>query len=577
MWTSAEPGSPRLIEHARSVAPETEFSADVAVVGSGPAGIVTALELAAGGVDVVLVESGERRFRPEVQELSDAAAWNPDRHAPMSMATRRQVGGTSTIWGGRCVPFDPIDFERRDLIGDSAWPVVYEDIAPLFQRACDWFVCGRAVFDGSRLPHLPPSIVPGLPNGDVRTSTFERWSLPTDFGREYGARLKHSTRVQLVTGLTCSRVVVVPGQRRVDHLELRGLGGRRATVRARQYVLACGGLETTRLLMASPGPDGGSIGDHSGHLGRWYMAHMEGTVARVRFDTPPQATVFGYERDLDGVYVRRRFSFSGEAQKRLGLPNIVGWVANPDLPDPSHGSGVLSFAYLALASPLGRIFAPDAQREALTGQGVPGSPYGPAPAGPLRAHARNLVNDRRAAARFVVEFGARRFLAPRRRIPGFFVYSAQNTYPLQYHGEHLPTRDSRVTLSRELDAIGMPRLDIDLRFSEADVAGVVRAHEQWDVYLRRHGRGRLEYVDDDVPAAVAGRAGGGFHQAGTTRMAARPEDGVLTPDLAVHGFEDLSVVSSSAFVSSGQANSTFMVVVFALRLVDRMRWMLQRG
>jgi len=298
---------------------------------------------------------------------------------------------------------------------------------------------------------------------------------------------------------------------------------------------------------------------------------MEGGVARVRFSTPPEATVFGYERDIDGVYVRRRFSFSAEAQQRLGLPNIVAWVANPDLPDPGHNSGVLSFAYLALASPAGRVFAPDAQREALTGRRVPGSPYGPTEAGSLRDHTRNLVRDRRAAARFVVEFGARRFLARRRRVPGFFVYMPENTYPLQYHGEHLPQRDSRVTLSREVDALGMPRLDIDIRFSDDDVAGVVRAHQQWDEYLRRHGCGRIEYVHDDAAAAVGAQAGGGFHQAGTTRMAARAEDGVLTPELGVHGFEDLSVVSSSAFVTSGQANSTFMVVVFALRLVERLR------
>jgi hypothetical protein len=553
------------------VTPGSELCADVAVVGSGPAGIVTALELAAGGIDVVLVESGERRFRADAQELSEAASWDPERHAPMSLATRRQVGGASVIWGGRCVPFDPIDFEPREHVGNGAWPVSYAEVAPLFQRACDWFVCGRAVFDGARLGHLPASIVPGLPGGDVRSSTFERWSLPTDFGREYRARLKASTRVRLVTGLTCTEVAVVPGQRRVDHLELCGLDGRRVRLRARRYVLACGGLESARLLLASPAPDGGAIGNHSGHLGRWYMGHLEGGVARVRFDTPPEATVFGYERDIDGVYVRRRLSFTAEAQQRLGLPNIVSWIANPDLADPNHESGPLSFAYLALASPAGRVFAPDAQRESLTGRSVPGSPYGPVDAGPLSAHVRNLVRDRRAAARFVVGFGTRRFVARRRRVPGFFVYNAENIYPLQYHGEHLPNWESRVTLSREVDAVGMPRLDVDIRFSEADVAGVRRAHLYWDEYLRKHRCGRIEYLDDDVAAAINARAGGGFHQSGTTRMAARPEDGVLTPDLTVHGFEDLSVVSSSAFVTSGQANSTFMIVVFALRLAHRMR------
>lgn len=557
--------------------PDTVLSADVAVIGAGPAGIVTALELADGGLDVLLVESGRQHFDDDARHLADAAEWNPQRHAPMSMATRRQIGGTSVIWGGRCVPYDPIDFVRRDAITSSRWPIGYEEVVPFFQRACDWFVCGRAAFDRRQLDHLPASLVPGLPDGDVRTSTFERWSLPTDFGRKYRRRLRLAPRLRVVTGLTCTQVVCAPDEDRVKHLEARGFDGRPLRVRARRYVLACGGLETTRLLLASPGRRGRAIGDHAGHLGRYYMSHTEGVVTRVRFNTPPRATIFGYERDIDGVYVRRRLSFTADAQRRLGLPNIVAWLANPDLPDPEHRSGALSFAYLALASPLGRAFAPEAQRRALTGDRVPGAPYWQSERGPIHKHMRNLIRDAGPTARFVVDFGARRFLARNRRVPGFFVYSAVNTYPLQFHGEHLPNRDSRVTLAQERDAAGMPRLNIDIRFSDDDVAGVVRAHQHWDEHLRRSGCGHLEYLVQDVGAAVRDHLGGGFHQIGTTRMSARPEDGVLTSNLAVHGFDDLFVASSSAFVTASQANSTFMVVVFALKLADRLRVELRRS
>jgi choline dehydrogenase-like flavoprotein len=190
--------------------------------------------------------------------------------------------------------------------------------------------------------------------------------------------------------------------------------------------------------------------------------------------------------------------------------------------------------------------------------------------GPLRAHLRNLVRDSGPTARFVVSFGARRFLT-RRRVPGFFVYSPANAYPLQFHGEHLPHRESRVTLGTERDALGMPRLDIDIRYSDDDIDGVVRAHRHWDAHLRSNGCGRLEYDDEDLAGAVRELIGGGFHQVGTTRMSADPADGVLDPQLAVHGFDDVHVVSSSAFVTSSQANSTFMVVVFALRLADHLR------
>jgi choline dehydrogenase-like flavoprotein len=546
-------------------------SADVAIVGGGPAGIVAALELARAGVQVVVIESGGKRFSPRTQRLADAATLDPQRHAPMSMATRRQLGGASVIWGGRCVPYDPIDFEDREVVAGSEWPVGYDDLVPYFQRACNWLCCGRAAFDGRELSHLPASIVPGLPDGEVRTSTFERWSLPTNFGSEYLALLRRSESLRLITGLTCTQVVCGREARRISHLEARAGDGRPIRIRARRYVLACGGLETTRLLLASQDPGGYAVGDHSGHLGRWYMGHAEGIVARVHFTTPPRATVFGYERDVDGVYIRRRFSFTGAAQKRLGLPNIVAWLSNPLLPDPAHGSGVLSFAYLALRSPLGGMFAPDAQRMSLTGHSVPGAPYGPVDPGPVRDHLRNLIREPGPTARFIADFGTGRFYPRRRRAPGFFVYSPSNTYPLQYHGEQLPNWESRVTLAQARDVLGMPRLNIDVRFSEKDVNGVVRAHRVWDEYLRQHGRGRIEYLYDDVERAVEDHLGAGFHQVGTTRMSARSQDGVLTRDLAVHGFDDLFVVSSSALVTSGQANSTFMIVVLALRLADRLR------
>jgi choline dehydrogenase-like flavoprotein len=54
-------------------------------------------------------------------------------------------------------------------------------------------------------------------------------------------------------------------------------------------------------------------------------------------------------------------------------------------------------------------------------------------------------------------------------------------------------------------------------------------------------------------------------------MAATPGDGVVDADLCVYGTENLYVASSSTFVTSGQANSTFMIVAFALRLADHLR------
>ena len=563
-----------MIITADSLSGDTTLSADLAVIGAGPAGIVVAMEVASRGFDVLLVESGYEKFSPDAQYLADAEELDSSLHSPMSLTTRRQLGGTSVIWGGRCVPLDPVDFDRRPYVGNITWPVSYEQLLPYFQRACDWFRCGRSVFDISQLAHLPSSLVPGLPDGELRTSSLERWSLPTNFGREYKRSLKQSARVRVITGLTCTEVVCDTGVPKVRHLECRSLDGKRIRIRSRGYVVACGGLESTRLLLASRGPDGGPPGDHSGHLGSWYMGHVEGVIANVRFSTPPRSTVFGYERDIDGTYVRRRLSLSPESLHQNDLPNVAAWLANPELADPRHRNGILSFVYLTLRSPLGRFVSPDAQRLSLTGEDVPGSPYGGAERGSVQAHLANIARDSSAVLRFGGSFGAKRFLPQKRRVPGFFVYNAENRYPLQYHGEQVPNPKSRVTLGSSRNALGVPKLCIDMRFSQNDVDGIVRWHEFCDAYLKRTGYGELEYLSPDPAEAVWSRIGGGFHQLGTTRMAARCEDGVVDENLAVHGVNNLFVASSSVFATAGQANPTFMLIAFALRLADRLESLL---
>jgi choline dehydrogenase-like flavoprotein len=80
-----------------------------------------------------------------------------------------------------------------------------------------------------------------------------------------------------------------------------------------------------------------------------------------------------------------------------------------------------------------------------------------------------------------------------------------------------------------------------------------------------------------VPYAwlIGAQAADGYHQAGTTRMSRDPTHGVVDEHLRVHGIDNLHLASGSTFVTSGQANTTFMIVAFALRLADRLHGALQ--
>jgi choline dehydrogenase-like flavoprotein len=546
-------------EFATSMTIET----DVVVVGSGPIGIATALELTRSGVRVALIESGLQRTNRAAQELAALDSRQDDYfHSRSELTVRRQVGGTTALWGGRCVRFDPIDFDDRPITAQAPWPIGYGDVEPYLQRACDWAVCGRAVFNARDIPDFAHrDMVAGLPDDEVRTTDLERWSLPTRFGREYRAALRDARCLTLWTGLTCTEIVTTEAGDSVDHLVVKTLDGREGRVVAAEYVIAPGGLEATRLLIASDRHHPAGLGNEGGHLGRWYMAHVEARVARVQFTT--DEVIYEHERDSEGVYARRRFTLSPSLQRQFGMPNAAVWLVNSPISDASHGSGILSGVYLTLISPVGRFMLAEAIRERHTKKDGPPR---------IAAHLRNIARELFPSIRFAVTFCYARFFRNGRKVPGFFVQSADNRYLLHYHGEHLPHWESRVELTDERDAVGMRRIRTHMHFSSADYESVRKAIALVDAHLRHHGVGYAEWLTDDVESSVQAYLGAnaGFHQAGTTRMSDTPDGGVVDPHLQVHGVRGLYVASTSVLPTSSQANPTLLGIALGVRLADRL-------
>lgn len=552
-----------MLVDGESLSDNSSLQGDITIVGAGPAGIVLAMELEKAGLNIILVESGRLESSSEIQNLGQASSFDPKTHAPMNECTRRQIGGTSTIWGGRCVPPDPIDFDFRPYITDAHWPVTYQEITKYFDQACRLSFCGKNIFDIHNISGVTQkSIIPGLPDEEVKTSCLERWTLPTNFGKEYIHVLENSKNIKLIFGLTCTEINENINDKRINEIHAKTLQGKNIQLKSELYVLACGGLETTRLLMASNKKSPTGIGDHSGLLGKYYMGHISGRIAKVHFTTPPQQTIHGYDRDSDGTYIRRRFSFSQRFHNENKLPNIVSWLVNPDIYDPIHGNGILSFVYLLLISPFfGKYLASDAIRKAATGDNKNRM---------LMPHFKNIIFNIPQTIKFIISFGYKRFI-PHRKIPGFFVYSKSNIYPLHYHAEQIPNINSCVSLSSECDSLGMPKLKINLQYSQEDIDGVIRAHQYWDEYLRRYSCGHLEYITNDLKKSVWDQASDGFHQIGTTRMSKSPADGVVDANCKIHGYKNIFIASSSIFVTSGQANSTFTILAFTLRLAEHIK------
>ena len=77
---------------------------------------------------------------------------------PLEHSRLRFFGGTTAIWGGRCAEFDAIDFERREWVPHSGWPIDAGDIHSYLAEARAMLGVGGSI--PARLP--PPAAAAGV-------------------------------------------------------------------------------------------------------------------------------------------------------------------------------------------------------------------------------------------------------------------------------------------------------------------------------------------------------------------------------------------------------------------------------
>jgi choline dehydrogenase-like flavoprotein len=527
--------------------------------------MVLSLELVKLGCTVTLVESGLRGPNAAAQRLSDAEYGSANTHAPMDDAVQRRWGGTSHLWQGRCVPYDPVDFQVRKDRRGAGWPISFDELAAHYPRACNYADCGDSTFTLQQAygSTVTPPLSQGFRDGDVLSDRLERWSsLPVLIDR-LGPMIAKNPGIRHLVGRTCTGVRSRNGGQVIVGLEVVDtLNG--ATdlppVNADAFVLACGGVETTRLLLHFSGrPDAIRIEGRS-YLGKGYMGHLSGKIANVRLTGDPERTIYGFER-IDNHYVRRRFTLSDGILRKRNLLNIAMWLDNPPLADSAHGSGILSAAYLALRAPiLGKRLSPALRRKALLAVNRHND---------IRGHVMNVARSLPSTMSLVARFLYARHLAVP-RLPSFFAYSPANLYALHYHAEQSCHEESTIELDSKTDSLGMPRARISLRFQKADAESVVIAHSVFDEHLRSHELGQLEYwyPEEDRVEAVLRQAKDGVHQIGATRMSTNSESGVTDSYGRVFGTHNLFICSSSVFPTSGQANPTLTIIAFAIRQAE---------
>lgn len=309
-----------MLTDARTVDAGHTFEADVCIAGAGAAGITLARSLAGSGLSVMLLESGGFERDEPTQALYEGKVVGQDYWA-LHTSRLRYFGGSTNHWTGWCRPLDPIDFEARPgMLG--GWPIDYAELLPFYelaQRDCE---LGRFEYRADVWAERYRARLTSLSDPLWETIAWQ-FSPPTRFGHTYRSELVDSDAVHLVTHANLANIGLAPPGRRVERFDVRCLSGPAFSVRAQAYVIALGGLENPRVLLASNDVNPAGVGNQYDSVGRYFSDHPHSVIGQIMLGADfEEGGYTGVIKQGDGAAVRFSWALSEEARRRLDLPGI---------------------------------------------------------------------------------------------------------------------------------------------------------------------------------------------------------------------------------------------------------------
>ncbi len=532
-----------MIEDFREQADAANLDCDLCIIGAGAAGVSIAREFLGSAISVCLVESGGLDFEAETQALYEGESVGLS-YPDLDIPRLRYFGGSTNHWSSQCAPLDALDMAPRSWVADSGWPIERAVLEPFYDRAHTACDLGENLYGEALIKALglaPPAIDPAkLRNYVWQYRTRPNLGhAPLRFGAFYREALEKAVNIRVLLHANVTDIRTNNEANRVEHVAIAALDGPAGRIRARQVVLACGGIENARIMLLSDKIEPNGLGNRHDLVGRYFLEHITGFGGRmVTADSTPLQENYNYHQNTKfwfGLALSEALQGSAEVANCAALLQYV--------PNMESGVGALR-----------RMWADIREGE------VPDD---------LGQEVLRVIKDLDGASTAIWQRLAGK--APRVANPAEIL--------LDIRSEQVPNRDSRVMLADDVDGLGLRRTRLDWRMGEQDrrtmeVMGRTLGEEFGRLGL---GRVRLEDWLLATDGSWTGDVVESSHHMGTTRMATMPQRGVVDEHCRVHGVENLHVAGSSVFPTGGHVNPTLTIVALALRLADTLKDNLARA
>ena len=217
----------------------------VVIFGSGPAGITTALELEKNNIKSLIIEAGEESYSENSQKFYEGQT-HGDPINDLSASRLRQFGGTSGHWGGWAKPMAEYNFKN--------WPFNFDDLEPYIEKT-------------SKILDIKNQFRKLSLNEYFDQIEFQYSDVK--FANKFGNFIKNSDKILLILNTQLSHFI--GKNKKIDYAECIS-GNLKKKISSKYFVLACGGIENSRLLLWTKEKNPSLFSDYL-PIGEYWMNH----------------------------------------------------------------------------------------------------------------------------------------------------------------------------------------------------------------------------------------------------------------------------------------------------------------
>jgi choline dehydrogenase-like flavoprotein len=539
-----------MIEDARLLPIDVRIDADIAIIGGGAAGISMALNFVNGPLKVVVLESGGLTYESKTQSLYRGQIVGL-RYEPLDLCRVRMFGGSTDKrgWAGWCKVFSELDFEHRDWVPHSGWPISKRDLEPYYKEALKTVALPTNLEELAHTEARGPDCIP-LSDSDCVNDPVPLSTAP-HLSDAWLEMLKGSQYVRVILHANVTRIDTDETGRVATGVQFATLDRRMFSIAPRFTVIAAGGIESARLLLCSDQTAKSGLGNASGWVARCFMDHPRYAWGQITSIKDPSVLL-------------RYNPTHGVGQRRLGVP--------PPGSSPLFGFGI------ALSEAAQRREQVLASRTWI----VPVSAQGERAGGRELREVVLWATRGRIPSDIVLR--GRKILGDIPNAVAAAIAHLQSVAGKTTRWQFLtivepePNPNSRVMLGDDRDQFGLRRVILDWQLTplverSLRVAQklIVNDLQSLGVECFVEGPGGPEANQKfEEPRWV-------WHHMGTTRMSADPREGVVDGNCKVHGMDNLYVAGSSVFPTCSTDMPTLTLIALAHRLADHLRLQSRKG